>query len=62
MSEFDIFPKQGESIAGLSLWFQKLLIGLSGTGILKGIELTRVSGTEISISSGYYSYYGLFNA
>ena len=62
MSEFDIFPKQGESITGLSLWFQKLLIGLGGCGVLKDIKLSRTSATAIAITSGYYSYYGEANA
>lgn len=61
MSEFDIFPIQGESITGLSLWFQKLLIGLGGCGVLQGMELARNSASEIVVSSGYYAYYGEAN-
>ena len=59
MEDFDLFPRQGEGIAGLSLWFQKNQIGLAGCGVLKDLDLTRNSATEIVVSSGYYSYYGV---
>lgn len=59
MVEFDLFPKQGESLAGLSLWFQKTLIGLGGCGVLKDLDITRVSASEVTVASGYYSYYGV---
>ena len=59
MEDFDLFPRQGEGIAGLSLWFQKNQIGLAGCGVLKDLTLTRNSATEIVVSSGYYSYYGV---
>ena len=59
MTEYALFPRQGDRIRSHSVFFQASRAAHAGYCGVSGMEAARASASSISVSSGYYKNEGL---
>lgn len=59
MTEYALFPRQGDRIRSHSVFFQASRAAHAGHCGVSGMEAARTSASSISVSSGYYKNEGL---